>query len=177
METDLFPSVVWPSAAIRREPSMFSDRVLKGKKILITGGGTGIGKSLGTRFLELGAEIVICGRREEVLKGTVAEWTKSGGKASYVVCDIRHPDKVEAMFEEIWRDGPLDGLVNNAAGNFIARTETLSSRAFDSVINIVLHGTAYCTLAAGKRCIEGKHRGTILSILTSSACQGRAFMV
>ena len=156
---------------------MFSDRVLAGKKILITGGGSGIGKSLGTRFLELGAEIVICGRREEVLKGTVAEWTTSGGKASYVVCDVRLPDKVDAMFNEIWLDRPLDGLVNNAAGNFIARTETLSPRAFDSVINIVLHGSAYCTLAAGKRWIEGKHRGTILSILTTSAWQGRAFMV
>ena len=156
---------------------MFSDRVLAGKKILITGGGSGIGKSLGTRFLELGAEIVICGRREEVLKGTVAEWTTSGGRASYVVCDVRLPDKVDAMFNEIWLDRPLDGLVNNAAGNFIARTETLSARAFDSVMNIVLHGSAYCTLAAGKRWIDGKHRGTILSILTTSAWQGRAFMV
>jgi NAD(P)-dependent dehydrogenase (short-subunit alcohol dehydrogenase family) len=156
---------------------MFSDRALKGKKILITGGGTGIGKSLGTRFLDLGAEIVICGRREEVLKGTVADWTKSGGKASYVVCDVRHPDKVEAMFEEIWRDRPLDGLVNNAAGNFIARTETLSARAFDAVINVVLHGSAYCAMAAGKRWIEGNHKGTILSILTSAAWQSRAFMV
>jgi NAD(P)-dependent dehydrogenase (short-subunit alcohol dehydrogenase family) len=105
---------------------MFSEQLLEGKKILVTGGGTGIGKSLATRFLELGAEIVICGRREEVLKGTVGEWVKAGGKASYFVCDIRLPDKVEAMFEEIWRDRPLDGLVNNAAGNFIARTETLS---------------------------------------------------
>jgi NAD(P)-dependent dehydrogenase (short-subunit alcohol dehydrogenase family) len=156
---------------------MFSERLLKGKKILITGGGTGIGKSLGTRFLELGAEIVICGRREEVLKGTVSEWTKNGGKASYFVCDVRLPDKVESMFEGIWRDGPLDGLVNNAAGNFIARTETLSARAFDSVINVVLHGSAYCTLAAGKRWIEGNHTGTILSILTTTAWQGRAFMV
>ena len=156
---------------------MFSGHVLKGKKILITGGGTGIGKSLGTRFVELGAEIVICGRREEVLKGTVAEWTKSGAKASYVVCDVRQPDQVEAMFEEIWRDRPLDGLVNNAAGNFIARTETLSARAFDAVINVVLHGSAYCAMAAGKRWIEGNHKGTILSILTSAAWQGRAFMV
>ena len=96
---------------------MFSEQVLKGKKILITGGGTGIGKSLGSRFLELGAEIVICGRREEVLKGTVGEWMANGGKASYLVCDIRVPDKVEAMFEQIWKDRPLDGLVNNAVTN------------------------------------------------------------
>jgi NAD(P)-dependent dehydrogenase (short-subunit alcohol dehydrogenase family) len=156
---------------------MFSDEVLKGKKILITGGGTGIGKSLGTRFIELGAEIVICGRREEVLKATAAEWQKTGAEASYVVCDLRVADKVEAMFDDIWRDRPLDGLVNNAAGNFIARTEQLSPRAFDSVINIVLHGSAYCSIAAGRRWIEGKHKGTILSILTSAAWQGRAFMV
>ena len=156
---------------------MFSEQLLEGKKILVTGGGTGIGKSLATRFLELGAEIVICGRREEVLKGTVEEWKKSGGKASYLVCDIRLPDKVEAMFEEIWRNRPLDGLVNNAAGNFIARTETLSPKAFDAVSNVVLHGSAYCTLAAGKRWIEGNQKGTILSILTSTAWQGRAFMV
>jgi len=88
---------------------MFSDRVLAGKKILVTGGGSGIGKNLGTRFLELGAEIVICGRREEVLKGTVAEWATSGGKASYVVCDVRLPEKVEAMFNEIWLDRPWTG--------------------------------------------------------------------
>src|SRR6516225_1403866 len=140
METDRFPSCHpgYGFGTHRESPGMFSEQVLKGKKILITGGGTGIGKSLGTRFLELGAEIVICGRREEVLKGAVAEWTKTGGKASYFVCDIRLADKVDAMFEEIWRDGPLDGLVNNAAGNFIARTETLSPRAFDSVINVVL---------------------------------------
>jgi NAD(P)-dependent dehydrogenase (short-subunit alcohol dehydrogenase family) len=156
---------------------MFSDEVLKGKKILITGGGTGIGKSLGTRFIELGADIVICGRREEVLKATVAEWQKSGAEASYVVCDLRVADKVEAMFDDIWRDRPLDGVVNNAAGNFIARTEQLSPRAFDSVINIVLHGSAYCSIAAGRRWIEGKQKGTILSILTSAAWQGRAFMV
>jgi len=156
---------------------MFSDEVLKGKKILITGGGTGIGRSLGTRFIELGAEIVICGRREEVLKATAAEWQKTGAEASYVVCDLRVADKVEAMFDDIWRDRPLDGLVNNAAGNFIARTEQLSPRAFDSVINIVLHGSAYCSIAAGRRWIEGKHKGTILSILTSAAWQGRAFMV
>ena len=105
---------------------MFSDRVLAGKKILITGEGSSIGKSLGTRFLELGAEIVICGRREAVLQGTVAEWTTSGGRASYLVCDVRLPDEIDAMFNEIWVDRSLDGLVNNSAGNFIARTETLS---------------------------------------------------
>ena len=87
------------------------------------------------------------------------------------------PDKVDGMFDEIWLDRPLDGLVNNAAGNFIVGIETLLPRAFDSIINIVLHGSAYCTMAAGKRWIEDKHRGTILSILATSTWPGRAFMV
>src|ERR1700739_4135719 len=121
---------------------MFAENVLQNRKILVTGGGTGIGKSLAARFLELGAEIVICGRREAVLQETTEAWRRAGGRASYQVCDVRRPDGVEAMFERIWQDRPLDGLVNNAAGNFIARTETLTPRAFDSVLNVVLHGSA-----------------------------------
>lgn len=156
---------------------MFSHDVLNNKKILITGGGTGLGKSFSRRFSELGAEIVICGRREEVLKDAVRELEEAGGKASFVICDVRSAEQVEAMFEAIWRDGPLDGLVNNAAGNFIARTEKLSARAFDSVLNIVLHGTAYCSVAAGRRWIEEGRRGTILSIVSSAAWQGRPFTV
>src|ERR1700688_625529 len=136
---------------------MFAENVLQNRKILVTGGGTGIGKSLAARFLELGAEIVICGRREAVLRETTEAWGRAGGGASDQVCQVRKPDAVEAMFERIWQDGPLDGLVNNAAGNFIARTETLSPRAFDAVINVVLHASAYCSLAAGKRWIEGNH--------------------
>lgn len=154
---------------------MFAKRILDGKKILITGGGTGIGKSLGSRFLELGAEIVICGRREGVLKETVAEWTRRGGKALYFVCDISQSANVEAMFKAIWCERPLDALVNNAAFNFIARTETLSASTFESIVNVGLHGSAYCTLGAGRRWIEGNQRGTILSIVGSSAWQGRAF--
>jgi NAD(P)-dependent dehydrogenase (short-subunit alcohol dehydrogenase family) len=156
---------------------MFSADLLLGKRILVTGGGTGIGKSLSERFIELGAEIIICGRREEVLRTTTQEWISNGAKASYIVCDLRKPDMVETMFDRIWQDAPLDGLVNNAAGNFIARTEQLSARAFDSVVNIVLHGTAYCSIAAGRRWIESNHKGTILSIITSAAWQGRAYMV
>ena len=156
---------------------MFAENVLQNRKILVTGGGTGIGKSLAARFLELGAEIVICGRREAVLRETTEAWGRAGGGASYQVCDVRKPDAVEAMFERIWQDGPLDGLVNNAAGNFIARTETLSLRAFDAVVNTVLHGSAYCSIAAGRHWIADKHRGVILSIVTSAAWQGRAYMV
>lgn len=154
---------------------MFAPDLLKGKRFLITGGGTGLGKSFAQRFCELGADVVICGRRKEVLETTVNEITEAGGKASYIVCDVRNAEGVEAMFDEIWRVAPLDGLVNNAAGNFIARTEHLSARAFDSVLNIVLHGSAYCSIAAGRRWIEAGRKGTILSIITSAAWLGRPF--
>jgi NAD(P)-dependent dehydrogenase (short-subunit alcohol dehydrogenase family) len=155
---------------------MFAGEPLSGRRILVTGGGTGIGKSLATRFLELGAKIVICGRREAVLQAATEEWRTAGGVADYFVCDLRDPAAVEAMFDGIWAGGPLDGLVNNAAGNFIARTELLSSRAFDAVVDVVLHGSAYCSIAAGRRWIEAGRAGAILSIITSAAWQGRAFM-
>ena len=103
---------------------MFQVDLLAGKRILITGGGTGLGKSIGRRYVELGAELVICGRRLEKLEETRAEFEKNlGGKVSIHRCDVRDPDAVEAMMEEIWADGPLDVLVNNAAGNFIAQTD------------------------------------------------------
>jgi NAD(P)-dependent dehydrogenase (short-subunit alcohol dehydrogenase family) len=156
---------------------MFANDVLKGKKILVTGGGTGLGQSFTRRFVELGAEIVICGRRKEVLEDAVRQLQEVGGKAAFFVCDVRSSEAVERMFDEIWKDGPLDGLVNNAAGNFIARTEQLSAKAFDSVLNIVLHGTAYCSLAAGRRWIAADNKGTILSIITSAAWLGRPFTV
>ena len=108
---------------------MFANDVLKGKKILVTGGGTGLGQSFTKRFVELGAEIVICGRRKEVLEDAVCQLQEAGGRATFFVCDVRSSEAVEKMFDEIWKDGPLDGLVNNAAGNFIAKTEQLS--AFD----------------------------------------------
>ena len=156
---------------------MFANDVLKGKKILVTGGGTGLGQSFTKRFVELGAEIVICGRRKEVLEDAVRQLQEAGGKAAFFVCDVRSSEAVERMFDEIWKNGPLDGLVNNAAGNFIARTEQLSAKAFDSVLNIVLHGTAYCSLAAGRRWIAAGSKGTILSIITSAAWLGRPFTV
>ena len=134
---------------------MFLPDLLKGKKILITGGGTGLGKSMGKRLVELGAELVICGRRQAVLEETAWELMAANpGPVSWQVCDIRDAAAVETMVEKIWAEGPLDGLVNNAAGNFIARSETLSPRAVDAVLGIVLHGSAYCTLACGKRWLE-----------------------
>ena len=119
---------------------MFRSDLLKSKRILITGGGTGLGKGMADRFLELGATVYICGRREEVLKATAGELS-SKGLTQAIPCDVRSLDAVEQMISSIWNDGPLDILVNNAAGNFISRTEDLSPRAFESVINIVLMGT------------------------------------
>jgi len=161
---------------------MFQTDLLRGKKALVTGGGTGLGKSMGRRFLELGAELVICGRREAVLAETTAEFEAAfPGRAAWRACDIRDADAVEAMIEAIWRDGPLDVLVNNAAGNFLAKSETLSPRAVDAVVRIVLHGTANVTLACGRRWLAegrpGKQRGTVLSIVTSYAWTGSPYVL
>lgn len=111
---------------------MFQNNLLLDKRVLVTGGGSGLGKAMAARFLELGARVVICGRREEILNETVAEFAaRFPQQISSVVCDIRSADAVEAMIAAIWSDGPLDALVNNAAGNFVARTETLSPRAVE----------------------------------------------
>jgi NAD(P)-dependent dehydrogenase (short-subunit alcohol dehydrogenase family) len=155
---------------------MFRSDLLAGKKALITGGGTGLGKSIAKRYLELGAEIVICGRRKDVLEATTRELsTATGGKASCISCDLRDAAGVDAMFEEIWRERPLDVLVNNAAANFIARTDTLSPRAIDAVLNIVLHGSFYCTVACGRRWIEAGRGGAVLSVATTPSFTGLAF--
>ena len=156
----------------------FSERLLAGKRILITGGGSGLGRAMGRRFLELGAELVICGRRTEMLDATAAEFRRDlGTDVETIRCDIREPAAVEAMLDRIWTTRPLDILVNNAAGNFIAQTHKLSARAIDSVLGICLHGTAYCTTGAGRRWIDAGHPGTVLSILTLSALMGAAFTV
>jgi len=142
---------------------MFTPDLLLHKRVLITGGGTGLGKGMARRFLELGATVYICGRREAVLKTTAAELAPKG-PIHGLTCDVRNLEAVEQMVDSIWSSGPLDILVNNAAGNFIARTEELSPRAFESVINIVLMGTLHCTLACGRRWLKSSHRGTVLSI-------------
>ncbi len=158
---------------------MFQADLLAGKRVLITGGGSGLGKSMGRRLLELGADLTICGRREEVLAGTKEEFDREFGERCAVYpCDVRDPEQIEAMLAGCWADrGGLDVLVNNAAGNFIARTETLSHRALDSVLGIVLHGTAYVTLACGKRWIAEGRPATVLSIVATYAWTGSAYVV
>ncbi len=156
---------------------MFQPDLLKGKRILVTGGGTGLGRSMVHRYLELGANVVICGRREDVLKQTADELAKeTGGEIETVGCDVRVPDAVEAMMDKIWEKRPLDILVNNAAGQILAQTHKMSSRAIDAVLGIVLHGSAYCTVSAGRRWIEaGERNKVVMSILTVSSLTGAPF--
>lgn len=157
---------------------MFTSDHLEGKRIFITGGGTGLGKSMGRRFLELGAELVICGRRREVLEEAAHELAQAtGGTVKTHVLDIRDAEAVDRTIAHIFADGPLDVLVNNAAGNFAARSETLSARAFDAVVNIVLHGTAYVTLACGRRWLAESQSGVVLSILATYAWTGSAYVL
>jgi NAD(P)-dependent dehydrogenase (short-subunit alcohol dehydrogenase family) len=157
---------------------MFEKALLRGKRILVTGGGTGLGAAMGRRFVELGADLVICGRRLELLEATAAQIRGDpGGTVAAIRCDIRDGADVDAMMDAIWREAPLDILVNNAAATFIAQTEQLSFRAADAILAPTLHGTMYCTLAAGKRWIEAGHRGVVLSILSTSTITGRAFTV
>jgi NAD(P)-dependent dehydrogenase (short-subunit alcohol dehydrogenase family) len=157
---------------------MFEKGLLRGKRILVTGGGSGLGAAMGRRFLELGAELIICGRRLELLEETAAKMRGDpGGKVTPISCDIRDGAAVEAMMDAVWRESPIDVLVNNAAATFIAQTEHLSFRAADAILAPTLHGAMYCTLAAGKRWIEAKHKGVVLSILSTSTITGRAFTV
>src|SRR6202167_3683864 len=155
---------------------MFQPDLLRGKRILITGGGTGLGKAMARRFLELGATVYICGRREDVLEETAAELTSTGAIKA-LPCDVRNLDAVETMIDSIWKDGPLEILVNNAAGNFIARTEELSPRAFESVIGIVLLGTLHATMACGRRWLKSSYPGTVLNISATYAPVGSAYVV
>jgi NAD(P)-dependent dehydrogenase (short-subunit alcohol dehydrogenase family) len=157
---------------------MFRDDLLAKKRILITGGGTGLGKAMARRFLELGAILHICGRREEILEETATELSEATkGSIHPIPCDVRNANAVEAMIDSIWSEGPLDILVNNAAGNFIARTEELSTRAFESVIGIVLMGTLHCTMACGRRWLKTGRSGTVLSISATYAPVGSAYVV
>jgi len=157
---------------------MFVHDLLAGKRVLITGGGSGLGKSMARRIMELGGEVIIVGRRTGLLEETAAELGEATGVAiSWWPLDIRDADAVERTVGEIWEAGPIDALINNAAGNFLARMETLSHQAVDSVLNIVLHGSAYMTLACGKRWIGEGRPGNVLSIVTTYAWTGSAFVV
>lgn len=157
---------------------MFRADLLQNKRILITGGGTGLGKGMAQRFLSLGATVYICGRRKEVLSATQQELRETtGGSIHALPCDVRSADAVDGMIEAIWRDGPLDILINNAAGNFLARTEDLSLRAFDAVIGIVLLGTIHVTMACGRRWLAANHPATVLNITTTYTRTGSAYVV
>ncbi len=157
---------------------MFEKGLLAGKRILVTGGGSGLGAAMGRRFVELGAELIICGRRLELLEQTAERMRGDlNAKVTTVRCDIRDGAAVDAMLDAVFREAPIDVLVNNAAATFIAQTEHLSFRAADAILGPTLHGTMYCTLGAGKRWIEGKHKGVVLSILSTSTITGRAFTV
>jgi NAD(P)-dependent dehydrogenase (short-subunit alcohol dehydrogenase family) len=163
---------------------MFEKGLLKNRTILITGGGTGLGRSMALRFAELGANLFLVGRREDPLKETAEVLRTKGGHAAYACADVRNFSEVEAAIEAAERHfggpfGGIDTLVNNAAGNFLARTEKLSPNAFNAVVGIVLQGTFHCTLALGRKWIAAKQPGTILNIVTTYAAAncGSAFVV
>jgi NAD(P)-dependent dehydrogenase (short-subunit alcohol dehydrogenase family) len=158
---------------------MLKSGAFKDKTIIITGGGTGLGKSMGTYFLELGANLVITSRKLEVLQKTADElMRKTGGKVLALACDVRKYDEIENVIKETEQKfGAIHGVLNNAAGNFISPTERLSHRAFDIVVDIVLKGTYYTTLAAGKNWIAKKQPGVFLNIVTTYAWTGSGYVV
>lgn len=159
---------------------MLRDDALKGKVIVVTGGGSGLGKSMTRYFLELGAHLAITSRDLEKLQTTAQELeSETGGKCLAVQCDVRHYDQVEVMLQRVLETyGKVDILLNNAAGNFISPTERLSANAFDTIIDIVLKGTKNCTLAFGKHWIDTKQQNTnILNIVTTYAWTGSAYVV
>ena len=156
---------------------MFDKELLKGKSIIVTGGGTGLGKSMATRFAELGANLVITSRRQEVIDKTAEELRDHGGKVLAIACDVRDSEQVNEMVSQTVDEfGKIDILLNNAAGNFISPTEDLSPNAFKTIVDIVLNGTFNCTQAAGKVMRE-KEGGVILNIVTTYAWTGSGYVV
>jgi len=158
---------------------MFRDGVLKGKNILITGGGTGLGREIAAQYLALGADLWIAGRRAGVLEATAKElMAQHGGKVRTHAVDIRDYAAVDAMAQRIWDEsGPLTGLVNNAAGNFISPTKDLTPNGFNAIANIVFHGSFYVTHSVGKRWIEGGNKGSVISILVTWVWTGSPYVV
>lgn len=158
--------------------SPFRNDVLEGKRILVTGGGTGLGKEMSVGFATHGAHVAICGRREQVLADACKEIAeRSGGTAEYRVVNIRDADAVDAMVGDLWQGDPLTGLVNNAGANFIAPTESISHRAYDAVRATVMDGSFYATHACGKRWIEDRVPGTVISNLVTWVWSGSAYVV
>ena len=158
---------------------MLKDDSLNGKVILITGGGTGLGKSMGRYFAQLGADLVIASRKLDVLNKSAKEIEEQTGRTVLPVqCDVTNYEHVENLLKAaLDKFGKVDSLVNNAAGNFISPTERLSHRAFDIIVNIVLRGTYYSTLAFGKHWIEKKQPASVLNIVTTYAWTGSAYVV
>jgi NAD(P)-dependent dehydrogenase (short-subunit alcohol dehydrogenase family) len=153
---------------------MFQAGLLQGKRILVTGGGTGLGREIAARYVALGASVWICGRRGSILDSTA----KDLGNVRTHAVDIRDAQAVDAMVQRIWEeDGPLDGLVNNAAGNFISPTKDLSPNGFNAIANIVFHGTFYVTHAVGKRWIASGRKGSVISILVTWVHTGSPYVV
>jgi len=157
---------------------MFRPGLMKGERILITGGGTGLGKVMAEACAMLGAEVYIWGRRGNVIEETAKQLSDAhGAKVIGMACDIRVPEAIHDAMDQVWAGGALTGLVNNAAGNFISRTEDLSPRGFDAIANIVFRGSFFVTLDAGKRWLaEGKH-ASVVSILTTWVWTGGPFTV
>jgi len=167
---------------------MFDPRLMAGQRILVTGGGTGLGQAMAEQFLRLGADVAICGRRKSVCDETAAAWraTFPERRIDTFGVDIRNAQAVEEMVESLWQSGGLTGLVNNAAGNFVAPTESLSPRAFDAIANIVFHGTFYVTQAIGKRWVDAAKSGTwtpeqpyrnVMSIIVTWVDNGSPYVV
>jgi NAD(P)-dependent dehydrogenase (short-subunit alcohol dehydrogenase family) len=158
--------------------SLFRDGLLRGKRILVTGGGTGLGREMADEFAKLGARVYICGRRGQILAETARELSeRNKAQVTAVECDIRAAGAVDEMMDRIFAEGPLTGLVNNAAGNFISRTKDLSPRGFNAIADIVFRGTFYVTLAAGKRWIEAGTKANVVSILTTWVWNGGPYTV
>ena len=158
---------------------MFKDGALKGKRILVTGGGTGLGEVMAEAYAQLGAAVYICGRRAGVAEETAKRIAgETGAKVTGLGCDIRVAEAVDEMIAGIWADGgALTGLVNNAAGNFISRTKDLTPKGFNAISDIVFRGSFYTTLACGKRWIEAKQKASVISILTTWIWNGGPFTV
>jgi len=167
---------------------MFDSRLMAGQRILVTGGGTGLGQAMAEQFLRLGADVAICGRRKSVCDQTAAGWRESfpERRIDAFGVDIRNAQAVEEMVEALWQSGGLTGLVNNAAGNFVAPTESLSPRAFDAIANIVFHGTFYVTQAIGKRWVAAARSGawtpdqpyrSVMSIIVTWVDNGSPYVV
>ncbi|MES3019717.1 MAG: SDR family oxidoreductase [Bacteroidota bacterium] len=158
---------------------MLREDALSGKTIIVTGGGTGLGRAMSTYFLKIGANVVITSRKLDVLQKAAAEMeAETGGTVLPLQCDVRNPDEIDAVLKtSLDKFGEVNGLLNNAAGNFISPTERLSANAFSTIIDIVLKGTANCTMALGKHWINQKQPGTILNIVTTYAFTGSGYVV